>query len=452
MSNPLKVLVVDDEAPLRDLLRMEMGRKGWKLSIAASGEEGLALYREQIYNVVLLDIQMPGIGGIETLRLMREETDIPEVVMLTGFGTIESAVECIKLGSYDYLTKPVKLDELELVIQKAAEKNFLRLENISLKVDCGLHQGPTVVAKSPTMHRVMDLVRKLGAADDHVLICGESGTGKELVSRAVHDASPRRRRPFLVVNCGRLNVHTAESELFGHSRGSFTGATKSRAGLFELANTGTLFMDEISEMPLDVQVKLLRILETGMFRRLGGNHDIHVDVRFVFASNSNLRKCIQAGSFREDLYHRINLLSVELPPLRDRREDIPLLASHFVSERDHSGRLRLTPEALQALLAHNWTGNVRELRNAIFRACILARSGNITPDLFPFVGSTARPHPGAPETGGEHVAYPLWAVERDHIRRILDQAEGNKSRAAHLLEIDRKTLYSKIEKYGLNGG
>jgi two-component system NtrC family response regulator len=452
MSEPLKVLVVDDEAPLRDLLRMELGRKGWELATAASGEEGLALYREQIFNVVLLDIQMPGMGGIEALRRMRAETDIPEIIILTGFGTIESAVECIRLGSYDYLTKPVKLEELELVIGKAAEKNFLRLENISLKVHSSAHHGHTVIAKSPAMHRVMDLVCRLGEADEHVLVCGESGTGKELVSRAVREASPRRRKPFLVVNCGRLSVHTAESELFGHAKGAFTGADKSRAGLFELAHTGTLFMDEVSEMPLDVQVKLLRILETGKFRRLGGNQDIHVDVRFVFASNRDLPKCIQAGTFREDLYHRINLLSVELPPLRERREDIPPLASHFVSQRDRSGRLRLTQEALQALCAHNWPGNVRELRNALFRACILASNGIITPDLFPFVGSTVRPNPGTSEAGRQETTYPLWALERDHIRRVLEQTEGNKSRAAQLLEIDRKTLYSKIERYGLNGG
>jgi two-component system NtrC family response regulator len=256
----------------------------------------------------------------------------------------------------------------------------------------------------------------------------------------MHEASARSSRPFVAANCGRLDAHTAESELFGHVQGAFTGATKNRAGLFELAHTGTLFLDEVSEMPLDVQVKLLRVLETHTFRRLGGNHDIKVDVRLVFAANRDLARCVQAGSFREDLLHRINLLTVELPPLREREGDVELLAEHFLG---HAGR-ELRPEARAALLAHSWPGNVRELKNVIRRACILAEGPRITPDLFPFaarlpqVVSTTEADPS-----------PLWMVERDHIRRALDHTAGNKKAAAKLLEMNRKTLYAKIDKYGL---
>ncbi len=404
------------------------------------------MYREEIYNVVLLDIRMPGITGFETLQQMRAESTIPEVVILTGHGTIESAVACIKEGAYDYLTKPVKLDELELVIRKAHEKNRLRLQNISLKLEVGKHEPHRIVGRSLAMQKVLDLVRRLGPSHEHVLVTGESGTGKELVARAVHDASRRSDRPFVAVNCGRLDAHTAESELFGHAQGAFTGATKSRAGLFELSHTGTLFLDEISEMPLDVQVKLLRALETRTFRRLGGNRDIQVDVRFVFASNRDLPVCVRDGTFREDLFHRINLLSIHLAPLRERPEDIPLLVNYFLQTAPVGPRAEweVTPETMGALLNHPWPGNVRELKNAIRRACILATDARLTPDLLPFqVERRSAPHRDRGAPG------PLWTVEREHIQRVLEFTGGNKSVAAKILDIDRKTLYAKIERYDL---
>jgi len=446
MDEPAKILVVDAEEPLRELLRAELTRSGHKVAVAARGEEGLAMYREEIYNVVLLDMRMPGITGFETLQQMRVESTIPEVVILTGHGTIESAVACIKEGAYDYLTKPVKLDELELVIRKAHEKNRLRLQNISLKLEVGKHEPHRIVGRSLAIQNVLDLVRRLGPSDEHVLVTGESGTGKELVARAVHDASRRADRPFVAVNCGRLDAHTAESELFGHAQGAFTGATKSRAGLFELSHTGTLFLDEISEMPLDVQVKLLRALETRTFRRLGGTRDIQVDVRFVFASNRDLPLCVRGGTFREDLFHRINLLSIHLAPLRERPEDIPLLVNYFLQTAPVGPRAEweVTPETMGALLTHPWPGNVRELKNAIRRACILATDARLTPDLLPFQVERRSAPPrdrGAPG--------PLWTVEREHIRRVLEFTGGNKSVAAKILDIDRKTLYAKIERYEL---
>ncbi len=450
MTEKAKLLVVDDEEPLRKLIREELTRSGNWVDTAESGEAGLAKYREQIYNVVLLDIRMPGMGGIETLVQMRRESTIPEIIMLTGHGTIESAVQCIKFGAHDYLTKPVQLDELEVAIERAAEKNRLRLQNISLKLEVQQLENHKIVGRSAGIQKVLRLIARLGSTEEHVLVHGESGTGKELVARAVHEASPRAGKPFVVVNCGRLNVHTAESELFGHMQGAFTGAAKSRAGLFELANTGTLFLDEVSEMPLDVQVKLLRVLETQTFRRLGGTRDITVDVRCVFASNRNLAQCAERGSFREDLYHRINLLPIELPPLRDRKEDIPLLVRFFLNGTPAPGKEEwgVAPEALAALLAHPWPGNVRELSNTVRRACILAQEPLITPDLLPFQASA--PLVGTPVApGATNGVAPLWAVERDHIRRTLEVTGGNKSRTAQLLEIDRKTLYAKIDRYDL---
>lgn len=449
-----KVLVVEDDRSLRELLQMELTRSGYKITAAANGEEGLSLYQEEIFNVVLLDIRMPGMDGVEVLKLMRNESKVPEIIMFTGHGTIETAVECIQNGAYDYLTKPIKLDELELLIDKACEKSRLRLENINLKLEVNRHTHHQIIGKSKPIVKVLETVQRWGATDEHVLITGESGTGKELIARAVHDASQRASKPFVTVNCGRLDANTAESELFGHMQGAFTGANKGRAGLFELADTGTLFMDEISEMPLDVQVKLLRILETSTFRRMGGSHDIRVNVRFVFASNKILQECVNRNEFREDLYHRINLLPIPVPPLRQRIEDIIPLTWFFIrqSRENDCQEWEIRDDAMNALMSYPWPGNVRELRNTIRRACILATEPVITPDLFPFSPPKAvyipAAQPSQSERGNQPVR-PLWEIEREHILKVLDVVEQNKSKAAKLLEIDRKTLYTKLERYGL---
>jgi two-component system NtrC family response regulator len=450
MRKEAKILIIEDEKPLRELLVMELARSGYKIESADNGEEGIEKYRQEVFNVVLLDMRMPGMDGVEVLRQMRAESTIPEVIVFTGHGTIETAVECIKHGAFDYLTKPVKLDELEMVIDKAYEKNRLRLENINLRLEINKLDQHRIVGKSQVIQKVLETARRWGATDEHVLICGESGAGKELFARAVHDASRRASKPFVTVNCGRLNVNTAESELFGHVQGAFTGASKGRAGLFELADTGTLFMDEISEMPLDVQVKLLRILETGTFRRMGGNHDISVDVRFVFATNKKLDDCVNRGEFREDLFHRINLLPINIPPLRERPEDVIPLAYYFLktANEGNSANWEITDEAMGALCAYSWPGNVRELRNVIRRASILATEPVISSDLLPFSPPKTAPSPVV--TGSAEVqALPLWVIERDHIQKVLEKVDGNKSKAAKVLEIDRKTLYTKLERYGL---
>ncbi|WP_025321410.1 sigma-54-dependent transcriptional regulator [Deferrisoma camini] len=443
-----KILVVDDEEPLRRLLSKEFSRSGHLVETARNGEEGLARYREEIFNVVLLDIRMPGLDGVQTLKEMRRETTIPEIVILTGHGTIESAVECIKLGAYDYLTKPIKLAELELVVNKAHEKNRLRLQNINLRIEAERSTGHLLVGRSPAFLKTIELVERVANTMEPVLILGESGTGKEMVARALHAGSSRANRPFVAVNCGRLDVHTAESELFGHTAGAFTGATKNRVGAFELADGGTLFLDEVSEMPLDVQVKLLRVLETQTFRRLGGNRDIRVSVRLMFASNRNLEERVRSGLFREDLYYRINLFAVRLPPLRERLPDIEPLTHHFLRSIPprKGGEWVVAPETLRAMEAYHWPGNVRELKNVVRRACILAERPLLTPDLLPF---GTGPRPLSPS--GRHGLSPLWVIERDHIRAVLESTNWNKSRAAEILGVDRKTLYAKIEKYALRG-
>jgi two-component system NtrC family response regulator len=447
-----KILIVEDEKPLRELLEIELTRSGYKVETAADGELGLEIYRQEAHNVVLLDMKMPGMDGVEVLKQMRVESTLPEIIVFTGHGTIETAVECIKLGAYDYMTKPVKLDELEMVIDKAYEKNRLRYENINLKLEISKFDQHRIVGKSQAIQRVLDTVRRYGPTDEHVLICGESGAGKELFARAVHDASRRASKAFVTVNCGRLNVNTAESELFGHVQGAFTGANKGRAGLFELADNGSLFMDEVSEMPLDVQVKLLRILETGTFRRLGGNHDISVNVRFVFASNKKLEECVDRGEFREDLFHRINLLSIQIPPLRERPEDVIPLSYYFLKSAvdSNADSWEISDEAMAALCAYSWPGNVRELRNTIRRATILATEQIISSDLLPFSPPKTLPVMSAAAVSDVQIL-PLWVIEREHIQRVLEKVEGNKSKAAKMLEIDRKTLYTKLERYGLGG-
>jgi len=450
IGSKAKLLIVEDEKAMRNLLETELSRSGYQVTVAVDGMEGLAKYAEEAFNVVLLDVKMPGMNGVEVLRQMRNLSSLPEIIMFTGHGEIETAVECIKLGAYDYITKPVKLDELELVIIKAADKNQLRLENVNLKHEINQLSDHHLVGKSQEFVKVVSLAKRWGATSEHVLISGESGTGKELAARAVHDASPRRNKPFVTVNCGRLDANTAESELFGHMQGAFTSANKSRLGLFELADSGTLFMDEVSEMNLDVQVKLLRILETGCFRRLGGTRDIRVDVRFVFATNRKLEECLERGSFREDLFHRINLLPIFIPPLRVRRDDIVPLAMHFLKEfgSHASGPWEITEEALRALCAYDWPGNVRELKNTMRRACVLATENLITLDLLPFSAQSLPAFVPQGQDAGIKLS-PLWVVEREHIAKVMAAVDGNKSMASRLLEIDRKTLYTKLERYSL---
>jgi DNA-binding NtrC family response regulator len=444
MSRPIRVLVADDESRLRELLVRELGRKGHEVEGVGDGEAALTRLRDAAYDIVILDMKMPRKEGIEVLRELGAFPEHPQVIVMTGFQEVATAVEAMKLGAYDYLTKPTKIEELDVVIRKAAEKGQLLRDNQALRAHApGASPFGGILTKSARMHEVMHVVERVAPTDSAVLVLGESGTGKELVARAIHERSARAQRPFVPIHCGALPREVLESELFGHEKGAFTGAIAAKPGLIDLADGGTLLLDEIGEMEPDSQVKLLRALETGMFFRVGSTRSRTVDVRIVAATNRDLAEAMKAGEFRQDLYYRINTITVTLPPLRERPEDIALLAQHFIEANAAYGAKRLSLAALAALEAYPWPGNVRELLHAIERAVILSRGDEIQPgDLPPEVlGSAAAPLPiGAPGAS-------LETMERQHIVGTLRQVSGHRGKAAALLAIDPKTLYRKIIGY-----
>ena len=444
MTRALRVLVADDERNLRELMVRELARRGHEVDGVADGVAALERMRETAYDVAVLDMKMPRKEGIEVLRELRDVLEPPQVIVMTGFQEVSTAVEAMKLGAYDYLTKPTKIEELDVVIRKAAEKAQLLRENVALRAHApGAEPFGGILTRSERMQEVLRIIERVAPTDSTVLILGESGTGKELVARAIHERSPRAARAFVPIHCGALPREVFESELFGHEKGAFTGAVGTKPGLVELADDGTLFLDEIGEMELDSQVKLLRALETGTFFRVGGTRPRRVDVRLVAATNRDLAEAMRRGEFRQDLYYRINTIAVQLPPLRDRREDVALLAQHFVKANAAYGVKRLGAAALAALEAYHWPGNVRELLHAIERAVILSKDEELRPeDLPPEVRGAQAPPPAS--TGGS-----LEAIERQHIIATLRQVGGHRGKAAALLAIDPKTLYRKILGYAI---
>jgi len=449
MKRTIRVLVADDENNLRDLIVRELTRRGLEAEGVGDGESALARLREDPYDVVVLDMKMPKKEGIEVLRELQEFPEHPQVIVMTGFQEVATAVEAMKLGAYDYLTKPTKIEELEILVRKAAEKGQLLRDNVALRAHApGAGPFGGIVTRSGKMQEVLRMVERVAPTESSVLLLGESGTGKELVARAIHERSPRTERPFVPIHCGALPREVLESELFGHEKGAFTGAVNAKPGLIELADGGTLLLDEIGDMEPDSQVKLLRVLETGMFFRVGGTRPRRVDVRLVAATNRDLAAAMRTGQFREDLFYRINTITVLLPPLRERREDIALLAQHFLETNATYGLKRLSVAALAALDAYDWPGNVRELLHVIERGVILCKDDEITPvDLPPEI---ARPS-GASVGPASAVAVPgaptLEAMERQHIVATLRQVGGHRGKAAALLGIDPKTLYRKILGY-----
>jgi DNA-binding NtrC family response regulator len=446
MSRPIRVLVADDETRLRELLVRELGRKGHEVEGVGDGDAALARLRDAAYDVVILDMKMPRKEGIDVLRELSAFPEHPQVIVMTGFQEVATAVEAMKLGAYDYLTKPTKIEELDVVLRKAAEKGQLLRDNQALRAHApGAVPFAGILTKSPRMHEVMRVIERVAPTESAVLVLGESGTGKELVARAIHERSARAQRPFVPIHCGALPREVLESELFGHEKGAFTGAIAAKPGLIDLADGGTLLLDEIGEMEPDSQVKLLRALETGMFFRVGSTRSRTVDVRIVASTNRDLAEAMKTGEFRQDLYYRINTITVTLPPLRERPEDIALLAHHFVETNAAYGAKRLGPAALAALEAYRWPGNVRELLHAIERAVILSRDEEIQPsDLPPEVLGAAAPAPTASLAGG---GVSLETMERHHIVATLRQVNGHRGKAAALLAIDPKTLYRKILGY-----
>jgi DNA-binding NtrC family response regulator len=442
----IKVLVVDDEEPLRRLLNRELTRKGFSVEVASDGKTALALAEQNTYDVVLLDIMMPGMDGISVMKKLRTDPAAPAIIVLTGKATVETAVEAMKYGAHDYLTKPYKLDELVIIINRAYEYGRLSIKSRLLEQELVRKESPfRFVCNSRQMKDIHDLIRKISPTDSPVFIQGESGTGKELVANTIWHYSKRNALPFIALNCATFSENLIESEVFGHEKGAFTSAYETKHGIVEVADKGTLFLDEIAEMPVGLQAKLLRFLDTGEFRRVGGNKILKVDVRVIAATNRDLRDLIRQGRFREDLYYRLNVINITIPPLRDRKDDIAELAGYFLEKYGQKLSKTIegfTPEALALLSGYPWPGNVRELENVVERAAILCDADQVgTKDL----SITAVP------TAAEKVAgSSLEDMERDYILRVLREFDGNQSKASQALGIDRKTLYLKLRKYGLS--
>ncbi len=441
----IRVLAVDDEEPFRRLLKRELARKGFYVEAAADGGEALQLLKEKTFDIILLDIVMAGVDGVSMMEKMKNDPAGPVIIVLTGKATVETAVAAMKNGAYDYLTKPYKLDELVIIINRAYEYGRLSTKSKLLEQELVRKESAArFVYKSRQLGDVISLIKKIAPTDSPVLIQGESGTGKELAASILWRSSKRRDLPFIALNCATFSENLMESEIFGHEKGAFTNAYQTKHGIVEVADTGTLFLDEIGEMPMKLQAKLLRFLDSGEFRRVGGNKNLTVDVRVIAATNRDIRGLIKEGLFREDLYYRLNVFSVNIPPLRERPEDIEELAGYFLLKygRKFSKSMEgIERNAMEALKGYRWPGNVRELENIMERAVILSDSGTI--------GREAVLIPEAQAAdGGDRLS--LEEMERDYILRVFKAAGGNQSRASQILGIDRKTLYLKLRKYGMD--
>ena len=443
-KNQYHLLVVDDEESVRQSLHNWFLEDGYYVKTAKDAYEALAIMEQESWHIVLLDIKMPGMDGIELQRRIKSVNKEVIIIIMTAFASVETAVKALKQDAYDYIVKPFNPDDLSRLIRNAIKQIELRSENIQLRQKINkLEQRDELIGNSEQIKHVMNLVKTVAPSNSTVVVRGESGTGKELVARAIHCHSNRRYHPIIPVNCGALSETLLESELFGHEKGAFTGAQSMRKGKFELADQGTLFLDEIGNISQKMQMELLRVLETKQFTRVGGNQLINVDIRLICATNYNLEKAVEDGDFREDLYYRINVFTIVLPPLRERRVDIPLLAQHFIQKYSlamNKSISEITPEALDILIHHEWPGNVRELENAIERAMVVGKPPAIVPENLPFQLTSKTSEPSMDT---------LASVEKNHISYVLLKTEWNVSQTAKILNIDRVTLYNKIKKYGL---
>ena len=445
-----RLLVVDDEKNIREGLARSLEMDGYEVLLAENGLSAIGVMEELEIDLVISDLKMPVMSGEELLRRVVTDWPTVSVIILTGHGSIETAVRSMRDGAFDFLSKPVNLSHLSLLVKRALSSRELILQHRALQEELRQRrQSSTIIGKSPSMRRVMELIQQVAPTRASVLITGESGVGKELVADAVHSMSPRTANPLIKVHCAALAESLLESELFGHEKGAFTGAMNRRRGRFELAQGGSIFLDEIGEVNQTVQIKILRVLQERRFERVGGEHTVEVDVRLIAATNRDLKKEIDRGAFREDLYYRLNVVNIHVPPLRDRKEDIPLLTSAFlkeISEENGKTILGINKEVKSALYKYNWPGNVRELRNSIESAVVMSRGNFITRDDLP-------PHienGGAEDYISLRLGSSLMEAERQIIRQTLLSERGNKSRTAEILGIGRKTLHRKINEYGLN--
>ena len=455
MDQQIRVLVVDDDEPHASAVSESLESVGYDCTVAVGGRESLRQIEEQNFDIVITDLVMEPVGGLEVLQKAKQELPDAEVVILTGHGTIQTAVKAMQGGAATYLTKPLDINELRAVVDKASQSQRLARENIALQRQLRERFGfEGVVGNSPQMKAIIDKLRQVAPTSASVLITGESGTGKELVAKSIHNNSPRKNKPFVALNCAALSDNILESELFGHVKGAFTGADRERKGLIEHANGGTLFLDEIGDIPGSTQVKLLRVLESGEIMRMGANEPVHVNVRLVSATNRELTEAIREGRFRQDFYHRIKVITIKLPPLRERREDIPLLLDRFVREfSDQYGKPvpAITPEARKALMGYHWPGNVRQLRNVVESMIVIDIDGTLglddltDEDLQASAGVTQR------ASGDAHlVGHSMDEIEAHYIAETLKLTDGNREEASKLLGIGERTLYRKLKEYGIS--
>lgn len=451
MTEKAKVLIVDDEVNLLKTLSDILTSNGYEVAVAKDGPSALSLIEKNGFDIALLDIRMPHMDGVELLERIKAQHSSMEIIIMTAYGTIETAIRSIKLGAYAYILKPLDIDEVLLNLKKITQMKALTIEARFLQDQLRQEHGyERIIGKSKQIQEVVETIKKVAPSDSTILITGSSGTGKEMVADAIHYSSRRCTRPYLKINCAAFPENLLESELFGYEKGAFTGADKQKKGKFEVANGGTLFLDEIGDMPLPMQAKLLRVLEKGEFERLGGNEVIKVDVRFIAATNQNLPKMIQEKRFRSDLFYRLNTVIINLHPLVERKEDIPLLVDHFLtkfSSEMSKKRPEVGSEAMELILSYPWPGNVRELANAIERAAIFCEKGVIKPHDLPPSIQHGNSDVGA--TGPLLEDLRLEAVESKHITEVLKLTKGNKNEAARKLGIHRETLYKKIKKFNL---
>ena len=450
-----RILVVDDEPSMREMLAIMLFKEGFEVLVADSRAAAAKVFTQGTVDMVITDVRLPDGDGIEILRHVKSASPHTVVIVMTAFGSTESAVAALKLGAHDYLIKPFDVEELKIVVRGALESQHLKEENVRLRAELDAQHGvERIVATSPAMAACVAMVRSVAPTASTVLVTGESGTGKELVAQAIHSLSPRRDAPFVSINCGALPETLLESEMFGHMRGAFTDAHQNKKGLFEAAHRGTLFLDEVGEMPLSMQVKLLRALQEKTIRRVGGTDEIEVDVRLIAATNRNLESLVAEKTFREDLFYRLNVIPVRLPPLRERREDIPILARHFLERFGREADRRVTgisEEAMKRLLRHSWPGNVRELENVIERAVALETTDTIMPDRLPdpLARSASEPVPASQLGAGFSLDDHLTRIERELVEGALTRAEGDRARACELLGVTPRSLRYLIHKHAL---